>query len=274
MASLPCPGPAWSACAALRCLEPARRAGSLPFVLDPSFCARYLPGLPETAMAAVCTIPPPPQAPKGAVGLSVVQMDLGSSSFRHFVLLDDVCAALKRPVKSWSTGTLLYQLCVATNFHVDKTRCACRRSRRTHPCSLRRSDGTGYASVITVLQLVPYLAYSATNNQWRLNSAQSSQMQQWARHLLSEDVMRLIQQHGLLGSLKGKVPGLSPIALSVTPCAPAGHGDAQQATVLSAVKRHLFGSTDENTDANNAADAKGTSRIQCTAISPYCLQSF
>ena len=175
-------------------------------------------------MAAVCTIQPPPQALKGAVGLSVVQMDLGSSSFRHFVLLNDVCAALKRPIKSWSTGTLLYQLCVATNFHVDKTRCACRRSRRTHPCSLRRSDGTGYASVITVLQLVPYLA--------------------------------------------------CPIAHSVTPCAPAGHGDAQQATVLSAVKRHLFGSTDENTDANNAADAKGTSRIQCTAISPYCLQSF
>jgi hypothetical protein len=55
----------------------------------------------------------------------------------------------------------------------------------------------------------------------------------------------------------------------VTPCAGAGHGGAQQATVLSSVKRHLFG-----TDANNAADAKGTSPIQYAAISPYRLQSF
>ena len=133
------PGPPAPRCAALN------RPGELdPFLLCsiPSFCARYLPGLPETAMAAVCTIPPPPQAPKGAVGLSVVQLDLGSSSFRHFVLLDDVCAALKRPVKSWSTGTLLYQLCVATNFHVDKARCAwkkvtIRRSAVTSVCLTR-----------------------------------------------------------------------------------------------------------------------------------------
>jgi hypothetical protein len=60
----------------------------------------------------------------------------------------------------------------------------------------------------------------------------------------------------------------------VTPCAGAGHGGAQQATVLSAVKRHLFGTAKENTDANNAADAKGTSPIQYIAISPCRLQSF
>ena len=75
-------------------------------------------------MAAVCTIPPPLQSLKGAVGLPVVPLDLGSSSFHHFVLLDDVCADLKRLVKSWCTGTLLYQLCVAANFHADKARCA------------------------------------------------------------------------------------------------------------------------------------------------------
>ena len=62
------------------------------------------------------------QSPKGAVGLSMVQLDLGSCSFQHFMLLDDVCAALKRSVKSWSDGTQLYELCTANNLHVNKAR--------------------------------------------------------------------------------------------------------------------------------------------------------
>ena len=93
-------------------------------MLEPFLLCSIPAELPETAMAAVCTIIPPSQSPKGAVGLSVVQLDLGSSLFRHFVLLDDVCAVLKRLVKSWCIGTLLYQICVATNFQVDKARCA------------------------------------------------------------------------------------------------------------------------------------------------------
>lgn len=77
----------------------------------------------------------------------------------------------------------------------------CRPRRWTHPWLFRCRDGTAYASIVTVPQLVPYLAYSATK--WQLKTELSSQMQQWARHLLSEGVMRLIQQHGLLGSLQG-----------------------------------------------------------------------
>jgi hypothetical protein len=91
---------------------PSFRARSCRAVLDPA----------EQAMAAVCTIPPPPTACKGALGLPVVQLDLGSCSFQHFVLLDDVCAALKRPAKSWSDGTKLYELCTANNLHVNKAR--------------------------------------------------------------------------------------------------------------------------------------------------------
>ena len=89
------------------CLTETRRpAWNRPGDLDPVLSCSILPSRARSCRASdggclhhFTAL----QSPKGAVGLSMVQLDLGSCSFQHFVRLDDVCVALKRSAKSWST---------------------------------------------------------------------------------------------------------------------------------------------------------------------------